>query len=812
MAPKTSAGAQKEGGEAPPKAVKKRTTDPGVRVQGGRIYDSKTGTTCHQCRQKTVEVKAKCGTCTMYFCPRCLLNRYGEEVDKVNQLPKWSCPKCRDICNCSNCRKKRGLEATGILANMSKAAGFTSVSDLLQKNPNAKRPPSASLQAPGAKAPKDATAPAAPKAQKKQKKAEPVEAAELIGDELLGARPNPMPERESVRIHRVPGEVSDVRWPPGVADRMDLPPDCSAGDLAEVLEFLKVFGEQTGTSSVSLSVLAVELLQPARTAGHSAYAREERSVAGHVHMRLLDLVRSDWGIKESVGIHGWQAVMKQYLRQDRLQGLSALDKLSGDASDGRATSSLAEDDDGEAGDQGIAAAVSPGAVAAAAGGAGGTEGVQSAVEDPLLAFPPGGYWALPAGARLRMLRCLCFDALETRTLREAMEAAMDAAAAEGKERREELAAAKREAREAWQKQRDREIALLLANGDGSGLTIEEQRALMEGSWAKMEATGAAAAGQVPACSGAAVAFPAAMRIVPLGSDRSGALFWKLSCCPVLAGAEGAVLMASEFRAAESDEWSVCRDAAALAAALDGRGRREAALLRAIEAGYGTAAPYAAKPGCASDAKLGAREGGNIGDARSAAAPKKAGAKSGAGATAAKAGKSRMAAEVSATDTAAAATEAASKVGCQRQPIQPATAVPTSAVRPGAKKSTAKPTIGSVPCGAAAAEKPKAGKKRTALEAATVDTNAAGRAASDAAKDPSSGAAVPAGTAATESGNKHQKRQALAEVQQSLVGTQPEQAPASGQFADLATLCNGGPGAASMSGKRQRKQKFDSLRF
>ena len=43
-----------------------------------------------------------------------------------------------------------------------------------------------------------------------------------------------------MRIHRVPGELSDVRWPPGVADRVDLPPDCNAGDLAEILEFLKV--------------------------------------------------------------------------------------------------------------------------------------------------------------------------------------------------------------------------------------------------------------------------------------------------------------------------------------------------------------------------------------------------------------------------------------------------------------------------------------------------------------------------------------------------------------------------------------------
>ena len=36
-----------------------------------------------QCRQKTVEVKAKCGSCTLWWCPACLLNRYGEEVDKA---------------------------------------------------------------------------------------------------------------------------------------------------------------------------------------------------------------------------------------------------------------------------------------------------------------------------------------------------------------------------------------------------------------------------------------------------------------------------------------------------------------------------------------------------------------------------------------------------------------------------------------------------------------------------------------------------------------------------------------------------------
>lgn len=58
-----------------------------------------------QCRQKTAEVKAKCGKCTLWWCPACLLNRYGERVAEVDFIPGWPCPRCRGDCNCSNCRK-----------------------------------------------------------------------------------------------------------------------------------------------------------------------------------------------------------------------------------------------------------------------------------------------------------------------------------------------------------------------------------------------------------------------------------------------------------------------------------------------------------------------------------------------------------------------------------------------------------------------------------------------------------------------------------------------------------------------------------
>ncbi|KAJ0256065.1 Zinc-finger domain of monoamine-oxidase A repressor R1 protein [Hirschfeldia incana] len=116
----------------------KRKSDPGVRVIGGRIYDSSNGKCCHQCRQKTMDIVASCKAmkkekqCTINFCHKCLLNRYGEKAEEVGGLVDWRCPKCRGICNCSFCRKKRGQSPTGILTHKAKASGHSSVSQLLE--------------------------------------------------------------------------------------------------------------------------------------------------------------------------------------------------------------------------------------------------------------------------------------------------------------------------------------------------------------------------------------------------------------------------------------------------------------------------------------------------------------------------------------------------------------------------------------------------------------------------------------------------------------------------------------------------------
>jgi len=82
-------------------------------IWGGRIYDSVNGTTCHQCRQKTMDEKSNCCKAEENqlskhrYCRSCLKNRYNLDLDEVLKNTVWICPLCRHTCNCSHCRKKR---------------------------------------------------------------------------------------------------------------------------------------------------------------------------------------------------------------------------------------------------------------------------------------------------------------------------------------------------------------------------------------------------------------------------------------------------------------------------------------------------------------------------------------------------------------------------------------------------------------------------------------------------------------------------------------------------------------------------------
>ncbi|XP_021428151.2 cell division cycle-associated 7-like protein isoform X1 [Oncorhynchus mykiss] len=102
-----------------------------------KILDKDHGSTCHQCRQKTLDTKTVCrsGVCSGgkgQFCGPCLRNRYGEDVRSALLDPDWECPLCRGICNCSLCRRREGRCATGQLVHLAQHKGHSNVQDYLE--------------------------------------------------------------------------------------------------------------------------------------------------------------------------------------------------------------------------------------------------------------------------------------------------------------------------------------------------------------------------------------------------------------------------------------------------------------------------------------------------------------------------------------------------------------------------------------------------------------------------------------------------------------------------------------------------------
>ncbi|VVB18304.1 unnamed protein product [Arabis nemorensis] len=78
----------------------------GYDKDGKRIYDPFKGKTCHQCR-------------------------YGEHVLEALENPKWVCPVCRGICNCSMCRNHKGWVPTGPIYRRIAKLGYKSVAHYL---------------------------------------------------------------------------------------------------------------------------------------------------------------------------------------------------------------------------------------------------------------------------------------------------------------------------------------------------------------------------------------------------------------------------------------------------------------------------------------------------------------------------------------------------------------------------------------------------------------------------------------------------------------------------------------------------------
>ena len=236
----------------------------------------------------------------------------------------------------------------------------------------------------------------------------------------------------------------------------------------------------------TLASLAAELVRPAigvgkgngigNGKGESALAPPPSSAVPLVHVALLDLVRADWGIEGTVGLGGWEAVMRQYLAADREQQQQARRRSGAGGEEGEAEAEAATTTSGA---DATAAANDEDEAAAAADDPSAPSSSASLIGAP---YPPGGYWALPPGTRVRMLRALCHDALDTSRVRSAVEASLEHGSRSGegvaieRARREAVAEAKREAREAWARERDAQVGALLADAGSAAMTFDEQRA------------------------------------------------------------------------------------------------------------------------------------------------------------------------------------------------------------------------------------------------------------------------------------------------------------------------------------------------
>jgi len=653
------------------KERKKRTSNPGIRQQGGRIYDSENGTTCHQCRQKTIEIKAKCKQCTLYYCPRCLENRYNEAVAEVNAIPDWSCPRCRKSCNCSNCRKKAGLEATGILAKVAKTAGFGSVSELLKKNPQAQ----AFHLMTGTAAIGDSSAVFGsisrttpgrqPKSATKKRKVQAEE--QLLDDSQLSPRKIAMPQGAPIALHKrsvgvnkgratsltpLPTSVSPPSqatpkggagsakrqrgpaWLDKVPHVASLPTDIDPGQIACILEFISVFGTSilNFRSLPNLTALATELVQPATTRRIDQVCPvPEDSLAAMVHMKLLDVVRHAWEVRgPPVRLAAWQQLMRPYYAAEIISPAAAavlqyedgpsavsgelfarrVNRGNGDNdAGGSASENEAEDDpedrdgaphareldslqrgkttfddnDGDSNGNGIRSDTNDSNSSSAAY-------VAAAAAAAAVQFPKGGFWGIAPGLRIQMLYTLLHDALDTYTVRQVIEKSMENAAEEERGRRGEVADVRRAAKEAATKQRDQEIALLVAAGGAKQMTLEEQRSLMNTARQKAE-TAATAAAAAKLRSLSQVCFPPTVRSAPLGQDRDGNVVFKLQTSAIVTGNTNGLVFCGENTSTTSDAFTTNTrsaivaqgDPAKVVAALDPRGKSEGPLRHAIAA-------------------------------------------------------------------------------------------------------------------------------------------------------------------------------------------------------------------------------------
>ena len=122
--------------------IREIPTRPSGKIRPTTDEEKARASTCHQCRQKTLDLKSICRQtktskeCRYRYCVFCLKNIYGQDLKVILKDPNWACPMCQGNCECSVCKRRKGEAANGNLTLKAKSKGFDSVVDYIAATQN----------------------------------------------------------------------------------------------------------------------------------------------------------------------------------------------------------------------------------------------------------------------------------------------------------------------------------------------------------------------------------------------------------------------------------------------------------------------------------------------------------------------------------------------------------------------------------------------------------------------------------------------------------------------------------------------------
>jgi hypothetical protein len=159
---------------------------------------------------------------------------------------------------------------------------------------------------------------------------------------------------------------------------------------------------------------------------------------------------------------------------------------------------------------------------------------------------PSSYLEISPGSRVSMLYSLLHDVLDTGSLRQEIDTALDIEIEEERKETARRAEARRLAREEYKRKRDQMIASLIADSNLTALSLEEQRLVVDKARQRVAEDLADRFDVDASPSSSSTRQPSKVRVVPCAADfQTGGVSYRVACSEMLTGCDDAVVICSQ---------------------------------------------------------------------------------------------------------------------------------------------------------------------------------------------------------------------------------------------------------------------------